>query len=299
MEQNNLRISGALLAVFGVVLFSSKAVMVKWAYRFGVSTVDLLLFRMLFALPFYVGVAFWGENRSKVTELGLKEVLQLLFLGFVGYYLASLLDFMGLQYIKAGLERVVLFVYPTLVVLLSWLFFKERLSKKGWLAIGVTYIGVLVVFFPELELGGAHVLLGTALVFGSAFTYAIYIVGSGRLIPRLGSARFTAYSMIVASVCVFVHYGFQAKGGLWEYPWQVYFIGVLMAMFATVIPSFLIAAAIKRMGASRFSIFGSLGPVSTILLAYVFLGERIGGWQWLGMGIVILGVRMVGKKDKG
>lgn len=299
MEQNNLRISGALLAVLGVVLFSSKAVMVKWAYRFGVSTVDLLLFRMLFALPFYVGVAFWGENRSKVTELGLKEVLQLLFLGFVGYYLASLLDFMGLQYIKAGLERVVLFVYPTLVVLLSWLFFKERLSKKGWLAIGVTYIGVLVVFFPELELGGAHVLLGTALVFGSAFTYAIYIVGSGRLIPRLGSARFTAYSMIVASVCVFVHYGFQAKGGLWEYPWQVYFIGVLMAMFATVIPSFLIAAAIKRMGASRFSIFGSLGPVSTILLAYVFLGERIGGWQWLGMGIVILGVRMVGKKDKG
>ncbi|PCE63980.1 DMT family transporter [Sediminicola luteus] len=299
MEQNNLRISGALLAVLGVVLFSSKAVMVKWAYRFGVGTVDLLLFRMLFALPFYVGVVFWGENRSKLTELGLKEILQLLFLGFVGYYLASLLDFMGLKYIKAGLERVVLFVYPTLVVLLSWLFFKERLSKKGWWAIGVTYIGVLVVFFPELELGGVHVLLGTALVFGSAFTYAIYIVGSGRLIPRLGSARFTAYSMIVASVCVFIHYGFQAQGGLWEYPWQVYFIGVLMALFATVIPSFLIAAAIKRMGASRFSIFGSLGPVSTILLAYVFLGERIGGWQWLGMGIVILGVRLVGKRDKG
>lgn len=288
---------GILMAILGVVLFSTKAVMVKLAYQYKVDHVTLLLFRMGFALPFYIFIALWKKPLHP-KEIRIKDYVWIVFLGFVGYYLASLFDFMGLQYIKAGLERIILFIYPTIVVLLSWLFFRKMITKSQTLAIVLTYLGVVVTFWNEIQIQGESALWGGFLIFLSAITYASYLVGSGWLIPKFGVLQFTSYAMIVSALCVGVHYGISGNFELTHYPWQVYALGLAMALFATLIPSFLVSAAIERLGASSFSIFGSLGPISTIVLAYFFLDERITGLQIFGMLIVIAGVSLVSVKGK-
>ena len=289
---------GVLYGVLGVVLFSSKAVMVKLAYGYQVDTLDLLLFRMLFSLPFYIFILFLIRRKTTNTTIKIKDYAWLFVFGFVGYYLASYFDFLGLNYIKAGLERIILFVYPTIVVFLSWLAFKQRITKVQTIAILITYLGVLITFWDELDLGGNEVLVGGFLVLLSAITYASYLVGSGWLIPKFGVLRFTCYAMIVSTLCIVVHYLFAGDWGLMGYPWQAYAYGVAMAIFATLIPSFLVSAAIERLGASNFSILGSLGPVSTILLAYVFLDEKLTDWQLAGMSIVIFGVTYLSVQSK-
>lgn len=299
MFKNNSSVlgSGALLAVIGVVLFSAKAVMVKLAYTYNVDHLTLLLFRMVFALPFYVLIAFWKKPLHP-NKVGKKDYLWIVFFGFVGYYLASLFDFMGLQYIKAGLERIILFIYPTIVVLLSWLVFGKRITKIQVIAIGITYIGVLVTFWGEISINDSAALMGGALIFLSALTYASYLVGSGWLIPKFGAIQFTAYAMIVSTLCIVVHYLMVRGFTLQVYPTEVYILGIAMALFSTLIPSFLVSEAINRLGASTFSIFGSLGPVSTIILAFIFLDEQISFVQLAGMLVVIFGVLLVsGKKE--
>lgn len=297
MKKNNFVSIGILLAIIGVVLFSAKAVMVKLAYTYKIDTVSLLFFRMIFALPFYVAIALWKKPKQP-DKINSKDYLWILIFGFIGYYLASLFDFEGLQYIKAGLERIILFVYPTIVVLLSWLFFKKKPSKNQFIAILVTYGGVLITFWNEIGIKGEGVYWGAFLIFLSAFTYASYLVGSGWLIPKFGVLPFTAYAMIVSAGCVIIHYCFVGDFKLLDYPLPVYGYGLAMAIFSTLIPSFLVSEAIRRLGASTFSIFGSLGPVSTIVLAYLFLGERISLVQLVGMGIVIIGVVFVSRTKK-
>tara|TARA_R110000868_G_scaffold4211_13_gene26648 strand:- start:52452 stop:53351 length:900 start_codon:yes stop_codon:yes gene_type:complete len=288
---------GIIYAILGVVLFSAKAVMVKLAYTYQVDYLTLLLFRMVFSLPFYVVIALW---KKPVASRNIKSIdwIWLFFFGFLGYYLASLFDFMGLQYLKAGLERIILFIYPTIVVLLSWVFFKKKLSKNQLLAIFVTYLGVLVTFWDEIGLQSDDIVLGGFLIFLSAITYAAYLVGSGWLIPKFGVMQFTSYAMIVSTLCVTLHYFFQGNFDLFNYPKEVYFLGLAMSIFSTLIPSFLVSAAIERLGASTFSIFGSLGPISTILLAFLLLDERISVLQFVGMFIVIIGVTLVSRKNK-
>ena len=288
--------SGILFAIVGIVLFSAKAVMVKMAYTYDIDHLTLLLFRMGFAMPFYILIAFWKKPLHP-REVGKKDYLWLVFFGFVGYYLASLFDFMGLQHIKAGLERIILFIYPTMVVLLSWFFFKKRITKVQTLAIIITYIGIFMTFWDEVALNDSSVLLGGTLIFLSAFTYASYLVGSGWLIPKFGVVQFTSYAMIVSTLCIMLHYLVVNGFNLSSYPIEVYLLGLAMAIFSTLVPSFLVSAAIGRLGASTFSIFGSLGPVSTIVLAYFFLDERISPFQIFGMIVVIGGVSLVsGKK---
>ncbi len=286
---------GVLFAILGVILFSAKAVMVKMAYTYDVDHLTLLLFRMLFALPFYVAIAFYAkpQNSQKIKS---KDYLWLVFFGFLGYYLASLLDFMGLQFLKAGLERIILFIYPTIVVLLSWLFFKKRLTRNQFLAILITYLGVLITFWDEIGVSGDTIYWGGFLIFLSAFTYAAYLVGSGWLIPKFGVLRFTSYAMIVSTLCIVLHYAVVSEFDLFKYPKEVYYLGLAMALFSTLLPSFLVSEAIKRLGASTFSIFGSLGPVSTIILAFFFLDERITYLQIFGMLVVIFGVTLVSRK---
>ena len=271
--------------------------MVKLAYTYQVDYLTLLLFRMVFSLPFYVVIALW---KKPVASRNIKSIdwIWLFFFGFLGYYLASLFDFMGLQYLKAGLERIILFIYPTIVVLLSWVFFKKKLSKNQLLAIFVTYLGVLVTFWDEIGLQSDDIVLGGFLIFLSAITYAAYLVGSGWLIPKFGVMQFTSYAMIVSTLCVTLHYFFQGNFDLFNYPKEVYFLGLAMSIFSTLIPSFLVSAAIERLGASTFSIFGSLGPISTILLAFLLLDERISVLQFVGMFIVIIGVTLVSRKNK-
>lgn len=287
--------SGILFAIIGVVLFSAKAVMVKMAYTYGIDHLTLLLFRMVFAFPFYLLIAFLTKPLHP-KELRNKDYLWIVIFGFIGYYLASLFDFMGLQYLKAGLERIILFIYPTLVVLLSWFIFRKRITKLQVLAIVVTYFGVLITFWDEVGANENSILLGVFLIFLSAFTYASYLVGSGWLIPKFGVMQFTSYAMIVSTICIVVHYLFINGFNLSSYPNEVYLLGIAMAIFSTLIPSFLVSAAINRLGASAFSIFGSLGPVSTITLAFFFLDETISILQIFGMLVVISGVMLVSRK---
>ena len=286
---------GVVFAILGVILFSAKAVMVKLAYTYNVDYLTLLLFRMLFALPFYALIALFTKPKSS-EKASLKDYLWLILFGFLGYYLASLFDFMGLQYIKAGLERIILYIYPTIVVLLSFIFFNKKLTRNQFLAILITYLGVLVTFWDEIGLSGEAVYLGGFLIFLSALTYAAYLVGSGWLIPKFGVLRFTSFAMMVSTVCVLIHYFLVSDGDLFNYPKEVYYLGLAMALFSTLLPSFLVSEAINRLGASTFSIFGSLGPISTIVLAFIFLDERITYLQVFGMVIVIFGVMFVSKK---
>lgn len=271
--------------------------MVKLAYQYHVDHVTLLLFRMGFALPFYLLIVLWKKPLHP-KKIRIKDYVWILFFGFVGYYLASLFDFMGLHYVKAGLERIILFIYPTIVVLLSWLFFRRGIGRSQTWAIGVTYLGVVVTFWDEIQLQGQSAVWGGFLIFLSAVSYAAYLVGSGWLIPKFGVLQFTSYAMIVSTLCIGIHYGISGDFELAQYPWEVYALGLAMALLATLIPSFLVSAAIERLGANTFSIFGSLGPISTIVLAYFFLDERITTLQVFGMLIVIGGVSLVSVKGK-
>lgn len=288
---------GVIFAILGVILFSAKAVLVKMAFAYDVDHVTLLLFRMVFALPFYLFIAFYKKT-NKPSKIDNKEYLWLFLFGFLGYYLASLFDFMGLQYLKAGLERIILFIYPTIVVLLSWLFFKKRLNKMQSVAIAVTYFGVIITFWDEIGVQENTMYWGAFLILLSAITYAMYLVGSGWLIPKFGVLQFTSYAMIVSTFCIVAHYSMVGDFNLFNYPKEVYILGVVMAIFSTLIPSFLVSAAIKRLGANTFSVFGSLGPISTIILAFFFLGEKITYLQGLGIFVVIAGVFLVSKKSR-
>jgi len=270
--------------------------MVKLGYQFDIDSISLLLLRMAFALPFYLVMALLKKPQSPVTR---KDYLWLIGLGLIGYYLASYFDFTGLKYIKASLERLILFIYPTLVVLISFVVFRKRISRNQAFGILITYVGILVIFGTELQLENRDdVLIGGSLIFLSALTYAAYLVGSGWLIPKFGSSVFTAYAMIVSCLAVIVHYSIASPADLFAFPKEVYLIGFLMAFFATVVPSFLISYAIKNLGANNFSIFGSLGPVSTIGLAYFFLDERISSLQMIGAIIILLGI-FIAEKKKG
>jgi len=301
MKLSQIRNSGIFIAILGIVLFSAKAVMVKLAYQYEVTSIHLLLLRMLFSLPFYIVIALYYKPLFP-EKIKKKDYVWVVFFGFIGYYLASYFDFLGLQYIKAGLERIILFVYPTLVIIISKIFLKEKISSKQIVAILITYFGVFVTFWGELQYSGEAVVLGGFLVFLSALTYASYIVGSGWLIPKFGVIVFTSYAMIVSSICVVIHYVVTDRHDITNYSYQVYLLGFMMAILSTLIPSFLVSLAIKKLGASNFSIIGSVGPISTIILAYFFLDERLTLLQVLGSIIVIGGIMIVSinksKKNK-
>ena len=287
---------GIILAICGILLFSSKAVMVKLAYQYEIDSISLLLLRMLFAFPFYLVVSIVKRPKEKLQS---NDYLWLLGLGMVGYYLASYFDFLGLQYIKASLERLILFIYPTLVLLLSYIFLGKTITKKQALGVIVTYIGVVIIFSNELVINQEdRVLYGAVLIFLSALTYASYLTGSGWLIPKFGATVFTSYAMMISCACVVMHYIYTKEVSILSFPAEVYWIGLAMAFFATVIPSYLISYAIKILGANNFSIFGSLGPVSTIVLAYIFLDENLTVIQLLGSVVVISGIFIAEKRKK-
>ncbi len=296
--KQQINTSGIVLAITGIVLFSAKAVMVKLAYEYEINSTHLLLFRMLFCCPFYIIIAL-RQKPTKPDAIGKRDYLWLMFFGFIGYYLASLFDFLGLQYISAGLERIILFVYPTLVLLISKLFLGIKITRIQLVAILITYLGVLSTFCGDVSTISDDLYLGGVLIFMSALTYAMYLVGSGWLLPKFGVLCFTSYAMLISTGCIVLQYLILDRTSLWDYPWQIYALGVAMAIFSTLLPSFLVSGAISKMGASNFSIFGSLGPISTILLAYIFLDERLTSLQFVGASVVIVGVFVVTQKKNG
>ncbi len=283
------------LAALGATMFSAKAVFIKLAYQFEISSIDLMSLRMLMALPFYAGILWFSQRNKTVAPIGKHDASRIVLYGFLGYYLASYFDFWGLQYVSASMERLILFVYPTLVVLLSALFLKKKIKLTEALAILLAYSGMLLAFMDKIKIGDVKdTVFGGLLIFVSALTYAIYLIGSGRLIPKFGTVRFTSYSMIVACICVVVH-NLAANGelALFHFPWQVYLLALMIATLSTVIPSYLISESIKRIGPSEVAITGNIGPISTIILSMIFLNEVIGFWQWVGTAIVLFGVSLL------
>ncbi|PSR54629.1 hypothetical protein AHMF7605_14490 [Adhaeribacter arboris] len=294
--------AGALIVLLAAVCFSSKAVMVKLAYRYHIDSVSLLALRMAFSLPFFVLIGVLSRKKEvPAVPVKRRDYALLVFYGLMGYYLASLFDFLGLQYITAGLERLILFIYPTLVVVFSWLFLGKKITRNQYIALGLTYSGVLLVLLGDVEVQTSkHLIKGGLFIFASAVTYALYLMGSGVLIPKFGSVRFNSYAMSVAALGVFVHYLINQGGGqLFHYVPAVYGYSLLMAIVATVLPSYLIAEGIRLVGAGNAAIIGSIGPISTILLAYIFLDETVSGIQLLGTAIVLAGILLITiKKEK-
>ena len=268
-------LGGVSLALVGAICFSTKAIFVKLAYRDTVvDAISLLALRMIFSLPFFVISAYASSSKQSNIKFTPRQWVSVAVIGCLGYYISSLLDFLGLQYVTAGIERLILFIYPTLVMLMSSLIFKERIKPIQWVALVITYVGLLIAFFSEVDLQSAQstdFILGSVLIFICAFTYATYIVGSGRLIPMVGAAKFNSYAMSFASIGVLLHFFINSEHSLLAFPLEVYVYGILMAILSTVIPSYLVVEGIKRIGSDNAAIVGSIGPVSTLILAYFFL----------------------------
>ncbi len=288
-------LKGAILVFIGAIGFSSKAVLVKLSYLGSVDAITILTLRMLFALPIYLFVLYLNRRRLKIVSgsLASKDWFNILIMGFVGYYLASIFDFIGLQYITASLERLILFIYPTLVVVLSAIFLKKKISSIECLSLGLTYIGIIIVFFENSIATQANIWIGTFFVFSAALAYAFYQIGSGELIPKFGSINFTALAMVISSVAVFIHFlCFKNISSLFVSS-DILWLAFYMAIIATVIPTFFIAEGVRILGAGQASIVASVGPISTIILAYIFLGESFGLLQLLGTILVLSGVLVV------
>ncbi len=286
--------SGMLLALLAAVFFSAKAVFVKLAYAYGVDAVTLLTLRMAFALPVFALVAAVELRRPARAAINGKQGMAIIGLGLLGAYLAGLLDFLGLQYISAGIERLVLFLYPTLALLLSLLLLGRRIIFPEIMAVAVSYMGIAISLQQEGLLQTAQLLYGTLLVFDSALAYALYLIGSDELIACVGSRLFMAVSMIVSCLAMVVQFVLTRDIATLVQPLPVYGYGLLIAMLSTVLPAFMLAAAIQRIGAVHVSIIGGIGPVATIALAVVFLDEAFSAMQVFGAALVIAGVLCLG-----
>ncbi len=284
---------GLALAAAGSIGFSGKAIIVKLAYRHGVDAVTLIMYRMLFALPLFAALAWWaGRGKPALNARDLRVVVAL---GFCGYYLASFLDFAGLQYISASLERLILYLNPTLVLALGLLFFRQRVGRAQLLALAVSYAGVALVFARELQFSGLHTLQGAALVFGSAVSYAVYLVYSGQEVRRLGALRLTGWATAVA--CLFCLAQFLVLRPLQAAAVAPAVLGLslLNAVLCTFAPVVMVMMAVERLGATLTAQTGMIGPLSTVLMGVVILGEAFDAWIVAGTVLVLLGVAMLAR----
>ena len=280
--------TGMLLAVTGSIAFSGKAIIVKLAYRYGVDAVTLIMYRMLFAFPIFVLMAWWA-SRGK-PALKRRDWLGVLGLGFSGYYLASYLDFAGLTYISASLERLILYVNPTLVLLLGLLLYQRPVRRMQALGMMISYAGVLLVFGHEVKLAGADVALGALLVFLSAVSYALYLIYSGELVQRIGSLRLVGLATSVACVLCIVQFVVLRPWSAALVAPPVLWLSLLSATLCTALPVLLVMMAIERLGASAVAQAGMVGPMSTILMGVLILGEPFTVWVAAGTVLVISGI---------
>ena len=289
---------GLLLAAAGSMAFSGKAIIVKLAYRHGVDAVTLLMLRMVFALPFFLLMAWWaGRGKARLTP---GDWLGVVGLGFCGYYLSSFLDFWGLEFITASLERLILYLNPTLVLLLGWLLFKKRITQRQGVAMAISYSGVLLVFGHELGLAGPHAAWGALLVFLSAVTYAVYLTYSGQLVQRLGALRLAGLATSVACFFCIVQFACLQPMTAVQVPEAVLWLSFLNATVCTVLPVLLVMMAIERIGPGLTAQTGMIGPMSTLMMGVWILGEPFNMWIIAGTVLVLGGVfwvtRPVGRK---
>ncbi|WP_369939426.1 DMT family transporter [Xanthomonas medicagonis] len=289
-------LGGVLLAAGGAIAFSGKAIIVKLGYRYGVDAVTLLALRMLVALPCFAAMALWAARRAPPLQRG--DLWRICALGVLGYYLASYLDFLGLAYITATLERLILYLTPTLVLLIGVLAYRRRPQRRQVWALALSYLGVLLAFGHDLQVGGARTAWGSALVFGSALAYAAYLVGSGQMVARIGAVRLTAYASLVACVLCIAQFLLLRPLQALVLPHPVYWLSLLNGTVCTAVPVLATMLAVRRIGSGRASQIGMLGPVSTIVLSVLLLGEAMGPWQIAGTVLVLGGVLMVSRAPR-
>lgn len=287
---NQQALLGAAFAALAAIGFSGKAILVKLAYVEQVDAITLLTLRMAFAAPVFLAIALWSGRQNHRAALAQEDWLAVLVLGLIGYYLSSLLDFSGLQYVSAGLERLILFLYPTMVVVLSAAIFKQRIGRREIAALGASYAGIALVYLHDANLGGAQIALGASLVFVSTLTYSVYLVGAGHFIARIGVVRFTAYAMTVACSATLLQFALTHPLAALELSSRIYGLSLAMAIFSTVLPVFMLSAGMRLIGSSRTAMIGALGPVSTIFMAHWILGEALGLAQLAGSALVLAGV---------
>lgn len=290
---------GVMLAILAAFGFSMKAILVKLAYAVPqatpVSPITLLALRMAFSLPFFIFVALRESKGS--TALTPRQWVAILTLGLLGYYCASIFDFLGLRYISAGLERLILFTYPTLTLLLGALLFGQAIGRREWSALALCYLGIAVAFIHDLgsSRDQATVWIGAGFVLLSSITYALYLTGSGRLIPHLGASRFTALALGVSASATLVHFfGAESPETLIQ-PLPVYLHALAMALFSTVFPVFAQSWAIRHIGSGRAAVIGLLGPLLTMAMGWWILGEAFSAWQLLGCALVVAGIVRVSR----
>lgn len=288
--------SGLTMALAGSIAFSGKAIIVKLAYRYNVDAVTLLMLRMLFALPFFLGMAWWA-SRGK-APLTKRDWLGVIGLGVSGYYLASFLDFVGLQYITASLERLILYLNPTLVMCLGWLLYRKTFTRRQMAGMALSYVGVLLVFGHEVRLEGANVALGALLVLASAVSYAVYLVYSGELVKRVGSLRLVGIATTIACVCCIAQFlALRPAASIFAVAPQVVWLSILNASVCTAVPVLLVMMAIERIGPALSAQSGMVGPMSTILMGVVILGEPFTAWIAAGSLLVIAGIFVFSSKS--
>jgi drug/metabolite transporter (DMT)-like permease len=288
--------SGLLLAAAGSIAFSGKAIIVKLAYRHGVDAITLVMFRMLFAVPFFIAMAWWaGRGKPALTRA---DCLGVLGLGFSGYYLSSYLDFLGLQYISASFERLILYLNPTLVLILGWVLYKRKITYRQAVAMAVSYSGVMLVFGHEVSLVGENVALGAMLVFGSAVSYAIYLSYSGQLVQRLGSLRLAGLATTVACFFCILQFVLLKPMSALDVAPQVVYLSMLNATACTVLPVLMVMMAIERIGPGLASQIGMIGPMSTLSMGAFWLDETFNMWILMGTVLVLGGVFWVTKAPK-
>ncbi|MGZ8238766.1 MAG: DMT family transporter [Methylobacter sp.] len=303
ISQNNQQvIFGYLFVLLGAFGFSAKAVLVKLAYTYSyqLDAITLMVLRMAISLPFFLAVAVWSANDSArindAQRLSGQDWLMIFGLGLLGYYIASFLDFAGLQYISASLERLILFLYPTMVVLFTAALQRRAINRHQALALALSYAGMILVFVDNMaSTASSGLLLGSALVLSSAVAYAFFLMGSGMMVKRIGSTRFTAYSMTVACLATGLHFVIQHGSEMLSLPANVYWLALIRAIFSTVLPAFLMNAGIRRIGAGSASIVSSAGPIATLGLAFLLLGEALTLAQLAGTALVLVGVYVISR----
>jgi len=291
-------IAGVFISMLGAICFSTKAVIVKLAYlEYPVDAITLLAIRMIFSLPFFLISAMVTSTKKENVRFTTRQWIDIAILGCFGYYISSLLDFEGLKYVSAGIERLILFIYPTFVLLISVVWLKRKVRTIEWVAVLITYIGLFVAFIGEARFQtGDNFYLGSTLILICALTYAIYIAGSGAMIPAVGAIKFNSYAMSFAAAAVLTHFMFTSTQSVIGLPFSVYAYGFLMAILSTVIPSYLVSISIKRLGANTTAVIASIGPVSTILQAAFLLGESVSVLEIAGTVCILLGILVISWK---
>jgi len=311
-ESRWFRPLGLFLAAAGSILFSTRSILIKLAYEYHVDPVTFLTLRMVFSLPFFLAAAFWAQRSRRVvaadasqagtrgSTISGRDIWSIIGLGLLGYYFASYVDFVALQYISAALARLILFLNPTITLIVMALFFSRRIIGREVAAMLACYAGIALCLLHDVQLShsAADTALGSFLSFTSAFCYALYLIFSNKLIARIGSMAFTAYAMTVSSVAVIVHFLLTHALSALRLPWQVYAYGACMALLCTVLPVFMVSEANRRIGPAHVGILSSTGPVATLVMGMLILNETISVSQVAGMLLVLVGVWFISQKPR-